>query len=830
MNDLKFSKNIAAQGKTKGLLSRIKNIINDSKLSIPSGSSKNLFRNYPEKKGRPDVLKLESRKAKLMAIGRKDSEAYRPLHQKLSEAFDLVFVHERDFHRPEGAIQQFYRSGYDAILFPNPYGNSMRLAIYRMARACGIQTVVFDRGALPDAWFFDTGFNAESRSYDISVWDHPLSDYETSRTETYVEKLRTGMCTLEEQGSKSSVGKIHEKYGLQGRKILFAPLQRPADSVIKFFAGNIHSYKDFLEHLETLQVTLERDGEWSLLCKKHPLETTIDSDILPMTDASENVHALLDSADAVVCVNSGVGLLSILHDTPVYHFGRTFYSHPKLTRQVQSHAELHYNLCRELLTVDRDTRNRLCFHLRERVYSFGTLRTEIVTKKNGDRYRRTNAIDFYSLRLPKIKKVNKGSYRCLFVTPVVPAPLNRGSVARTQQMLDSLISAGCSVDLHILNMSYAEKTRLDIKLDVRKRFPAVRNIVVDHHPRLNRPNTAIKRFLLQLPDQLRQQIARWRGHRYSIGNARDLPTNFLLRSRSFRRPYPKPYDVIWFNYAKMVTPTLCRLGHKAIVDTHDVQLHRIHNDVLFPHPARKKAEFLRRIETSERSRLTLCDRIIAISSLDEKFFSEQWNLAKKTVTINAALSDRTIRQSVPYTSDAIFVGSASIANITSLCWFIRSVAPIIDEITNQPIIIRIIGKVASAKEIVALVGSNRLKNVDIRLEGFVPSLNAVYASSAAVIAPIVQGSGMKIKVIEALAHRKAVIGTPTAFDGIRIQHGVSAMVAEDKSTFSTALIDVLTTKTLRINLEANGYAVFERDHSQAMSDRAVAGMLHTLFD
>ena len=772
--------------------------------------------------------KSELRKTRLMALGRSDSEAYRPIHCSLTDTYDLTFVPEKRFDSARDAIRFFFQSGCDAILFPNPYANSKRRGIYYLAKDLGIQTVVFDRGALPGSWFFDSGFNADSSTYYLSAWDHPLSEDEKAQTEVYIRELRTGTSTLEEQGAKTETITIREKYGLRGKKLLFAPLQRPSDTVIKFFSGNIRRYDDFIRHLERLHKTFEDNDEWVLLCKKHPLETSVASDKLFMADESENVHALLDTADAVVCVNSGVGLLSVLHDTPVFHFGRAFYSHPKLTRQVQSYADILHNLQHGLFSVDRDTRTRLCHHLRARVYSFGTLVSELAHKKDGSKYRRTTGIEFDRLRFPTIRQIPDDKPSCLFVTPVVPAPINRGSVARTQQMLDSLLAAGCSVDLQILNMSYADKSKYDIEIDVRNRFPAIRHVNVIHHPRLKRRGTTLKRFFIRLPDRVRSLVARARGVQYCVGNASDLPVKYLLESRFAGRNKRLPYDLIWSNYAKMVTPSTRKLGRKVVVDTHDVQALRIENDILSSFTPGRAASLSRTVRASERALLRQCDRIIAISSVDEDFFNREWGLDTRTVLVEAAMPAPTVSLQTALSADAVFIGSASVANINSLAWFIGDVAPFIDRSATRGLTIRVVGEVATAKRIVKLVETTRFAKLRIILDGFVHSLGAVYTSSRIVVAPIVQGSGMKIKIVEALSYGKAIVGTTTAFDGIGVVHGTSALVSDDAAEFARNVTKLCCDDTLRKDLELQARVVFDNNHSQQRSNRQVRDLVGSL--
>lgn len=79
-----------------------------------------------------------------------------------------VFLKE-DF---EEAIREL---GVTRILFHAPYGNEARMKVYAWCRETGFPYLVFERGALPDSWFFDpNGFNADSSSYAEPNWNRPL--------------------------------------------------------------------------------------------------------------------------------------------------------------------------------------------------------------------------------------------------------------------------------------------------------------------------------------------------------------------------------------------------------------------------------------------------------------------------------------------------------------------------------------------------------------------------------------------------------------------------------------------------------------------------------
>ncbi|ORM37594.1 glycosyltransferase family 4 protein [Williamsia sp. 1135] len=109
------------------------------------------------------------------------------------------------------------------------------------------------------------------------------------------------------------------------------------------------------------------------------------------------------------------------------------------------------------------------------------------------------------------------------------------------------------------------------------------------------------------------------------------------------------------------------------------------------------------------------------------------------------------------------------------------------------------------------------------LEGFAPDLSAVLTRAAAMINPLRFGSGIKLKVIEALGRGIPVVSTPIGADGISSgpQHGV--LVADSTSEFMTHLLD-LTSPAYNAAISDAARNHFDAEYSReavfALYDRA----------
>ncbi len=95
----------------------------------------------------------------------------------------------------------------------------------------------------------------------------------------------------------------------------------------------------------------------------------------------------------------------------------------------------------------------------------------------------------------------------------------------------------------------------------------------------------------------------------------------------------------------------------------------------------------------------------------------------------------------------------------------------------------------------ALVGGglDRPASEDARIEtlGFVPDLTGVYARASCALAPLLQGGGTPLKLIEALAYGLPVIATPRAVAGLAVRDGEHCLVADGAAEFAAALVAVL---------------------------------------
>ena len=71
------------------------------------------------------------------------------------------------------------------------------------------------------------------------------------------------------------------------------------------------------------------------------------------------------------------------------------------------------------------------------------------------------------------------------------------------------------------------------------------------------------------------------------------------------------------------------------------------------------------------------------------------------------------------------------------------------------------------------------------------------------IVPLFAGSGMRVKIVEAMALGRAVISTSVGAESLQYTDGSDILIADDAAVFANAVIKMMTDRHLRIALGKN---------------------------
>ena len=735
---------------------------------------------------------MRGERPRTLALGKPRALFYRSIASAMRAFGDLRFASERRFPGGLGLPTYLRLRSIDQVLMPNPYGNPHRLACYRRLRADGFPTIVCDRGALPESWFFDEAFLADSPSYDPPRWDRPLEDAAREAIRAYVRSLRDSEEALEAQGPRRA--SLRADLALDERsKVLFVPLQRPNDTAVRFFSGAVDGMPGFVALVEDVARAL--GSGWTVLAKQHPLEDaepSLRGDNVRVVPADVHVHDLIEVADAVLTLTSGVGLLSLAFGTPTFHAGQTFYG--SLSRAVAG-AEDAARKIEALEPVDAERVERFLHHLRSRVYSFGPSETRVTRDRRGARFRATDRIRFERLRVLG-RELPVARTRALVLSPVSPWPATRGSEARLDAILTALGETDAEVSL------VAMGGRGDDAL-LRERHPEARIEVVEH------PGRGLRR----VARELRRAADVATGAVSDIANLETCPPAFREAAARLARETDPTHLLV--SYAKLTPAVPAGFEGVTIVDTHDCQTRLVEES---QHRAgTRRLVDLARHERSEREALARYDRVVAIHPGEADVFRE-WAPDAEVSFIPHFVPAAPLP---PITSadarwDAFFVGSGSSFNVLALRWLLEEILPRVQS--------RVPGYRLAA--VGAMTSDRRIPSeLAARAEmlGRVDDLERVYRDTRVAVAPIRGGGGMKTKVVEAMARARPVVCTSVAASGIALVHRESAWIADDAEGLAEGLVALHEDPALYGRLAEGGSAVHARDHSpEAVAPRIAA--------
>ncbi len=209
-------------------------------------------------------------------------------------------------------------------------------------------------------------------------------------------------------------------------------------------------------------------------------------------------------------------------------------------------------------------------------------------------------------------------------------------------------------------------------------------------------------------------------------------------------------------------------------------------------------------EAEELSRLRRAQAVIAIQQAEADYVSA--NLPSTRVIL-APMAATPVARAQPGDSDTIlFVGSNTSPNVMGMEWFFEAVWP------------RVRAAVPSARLVVCGNVSRALPPPPegVKLLGVVPDLAEAYRSAGVVISPLHVGSGLKIKLIEALAQGKAMVVTSVTLQGVESEVTPAVLLRDDADGFADAVISLLGDPKARESAgEAALQVVRERFSSEA---------------
>jgi glycosyltransferase involved in cell wall biosynthesis len=182
-------------------------------------------------------------------------------------------------------------------------------------------------------------------------------------------------------------------------------------------------------------------------------------------------------------------------------------------------------------------------------------------------------------------------------------------------------------------------------------------------------------------------------------------------------------------------------------------------------------------------------RVIAIQWDDAARFTELLPHAE-VIVVPVSIEAPPPSGRLPVAHRCLFVGSGSLHNVDGMKWFLEECWPLVR------------AQLPSAElHVIGTVCARLGAAVDgVVLRGTVDDLSVEYEAASAVVVPLRAGSGLKVKLVEALCHRAAVVTTSVGAQGLMAVAPQPFAVGDGTADFTASLLEVLTDEARRHEL------------------------------
>ncbi len=192
-----------------------------------------------------------------------------------------------------------------------------------------------------------------------------------------------------------------------------------------------------------------------------------------------------------------------------------------------------------------------------------------------------------------------------------------------------------------------------------------------------------------------------------------------------------------------------------------------------------------KIKAFEQKHIEDFDGIITITEKDESFFRKE-GYKKPLMTINAGVDFSKIKYhpSEEIHNDLCFIGNMEwLPNIQGIEWFMKFIFPIVQQ-AYPSIVLHVAGKNMSRAMM-------ERKVAGIVFHGTVDSADEFMKAHGILIVPLLSGSGMRLKIIEAMASGKCIVSTSVGAEGIEYVEGESIHIADSIDAFARLIITLI---------------------------------------
>ena len=199
---------------------------------------------------------------------------------------------------------------------------------------------------------------------------------------------------------------------------------------------------------------------------------------------------------------------------------------------------------------------------------------------------------------------------------------------------------------------------------------------------------------------------------------------------------------------------------------------------------------MRMIKGTEIAAMESCDAVVVLTEVDKEILQKEG--LKVPLYVSPAvipLPEIKLEEHYTFNDKLVFLGGSDHhPNYEGVMWFLKEVWP---EILNK--------KPQTKLEIIgqwrqSYINKIKLNYTNVEFAGFVPSIEP-HLEGAIMIVPILTGSGMRMKIVDAVNYGVPFVTTQVGVEGLDFQNGKDCFIANSPQDFAHCTLQLMDEST-----------------------------------
>ena len=376
--------------------------------------------------------------------------------------------------------------------------------------------------------------------------------------------------------------------------------------------------------------------------------------------------------------------------------------------------------------------------------------------------------------------------RILYFMPDNPMSKNSGNKTHVLQMLDYFASRQNKVQLDYLGEETWSQWSAEDKKAFNEKYPSINLHVLRRKG--YKKNLLKYFFTYTLINTIKKNRL--------LFFKKSMPDNntHILQKKFNKLLAANVYDVIILSYvtwASLIYKNKLTGNARLILDTHDF-ITALHKN--------KRGFNMGKAFAAEMKIINMFNDTWN-QSADERYLFSQFAENTQHYFVPIMFKKTAAPDASPKNIDLIYVGSDNESNRVSIQWFFKEVYPLLPDNIN----ICCIGKICNYIP-------EGLVNVTKHI--FVDDLTEFYYASKIAICPMLKGTGVKVKVVEAVAFGLPVVCNLRGLDGLPIKENNGCLLSNTAQQFADNILHLLSDEAFYTQTAQQATAMFTQYFEQ----------------